>query len=450
MQIEISKIRPSPFQPRLEFDLEDLKGPIIKDGIVDPLIVREIDGYYELIDGERRWRIARDLGFKEVPIDIIEADDEKADRLVWELNEDRKAYAPLERATHWRKHQQEGMTIKAIGKIHHESRTNIRAYLNIFRLPERYQNLVWTRQIGIGIITELSPQLNGGGDISTHILKILDRAATEKDFGRSDVRKILKPWIEEREKKTREAGQELAKTIEPEIKIETPEDYEKAAEALKREAKKKREAELTPEEKLEIEAKKQREKEEKERKQKEKKEKEKARIQEEAERIARQELIRDKEFREGVREDLSRPEMETLEQLEHESSLTEEDKENIRQGVAEGRIRGEKQIKEEVEWIKIQKIGEAKKDEKKEKSRELESFLKRVQKVSIELRNKLNTLRRQFQIYPETIKYLPQPQASRTAEALNLVILVMTELQKTLEGQKWQKNKEVKILPKEH
>ena len=138
--------------------------------------------------------------------------------------------------------------------------------------------------------------------------------------------------------------------------------------------------------------------------------------------------------------------MEALEQLERESSLTEEDKENIRQGVADGRIRGEKQIKEEVEWIKIQKVDEAKKEKGREKSRELESFLKRVQKVSIELRNKLNTLRRQFQIYPETVKYLPQPQASRTAEALNLLILVMTELQKTLEGQKWQKSKETEKL----
>ena len=450
MQIDLDKIKPSPFQPRLDFDLEDLKGPIIKDGIVDHLIVRQVDDYYELIDGERRWRIAQDLGYETVPCDVIEASDEKADRLVWELNQDRKQYAPKEKAFHFKMHQEEGMSVSDISRTHGEHRPIIYAYFDVLTLPEKYQNLVWSREIGIGVIQKMRSLFSGRVINYSQISKLLDRAATEKHFGQKEVEQIMRPWLEEQANRIKEAGQELAQTLESQIQIETPEDYEKAAEALKKEAKKRREAELTPEEKLEIEAEKQREKEEKERKQKEKKEKEKARIQEEAERIARQELIRDKEFREGVREDLSRPEMETLEQLEHESSLTEEDKENIRQGVAEGRIRGEKQIKEEVEWIKIQKIGEAKKDEKKEKSRELESFLKRVQKVSIELRNKLNTLRRQFQIYPETIKYLPQPQASRTAEALNLVILVMTELQKTLEGQKWQKNKEVKILPKEH
>lgn len=41
--VDIDLIKPSPYQPRLDFDLEDLKGSILKDGIASPLVVRQID-----------------------------------------------------------------------------------------------------------------------------------------------------------------------------------------------------------------------------------------------------------------------------------------------------------------------------------------------------------------------------------------------------------------------
>jgi ParB family chromosome partitioning protein len=53
MEVPIERIRPSPYQPRLSFEIEDLKEEIRRDGLLSPLIVRQIDGYYELIDGEK-------------------------------------------------------------------------------------------------------------------------------------------------------------------------------------------------------------------------------------------------------------------------------------------------------------------------------------------------------------------------------------------------------------
>jgi len=55
MDIPVDQIKPSPYQPRLTFDLEDIKGSIMRDGILVALTVRKNDAYYELVDGERRW-----------------------------------------------------------------------------------------------------------------------------------------------------------------------------------------------------------------------------------------------------------------------------------------------------------------------------------------------------------------------------------------------------------
>ena len=215
------------------------------------MIVRKVDTHYELIDGERRWRIAKELCFKTVPCDVVEATDERADDLIWELNEDRKSYEPKERAFRYRRFREQGMTYRAIAEKHRESDVTVRAYLGIFELPLKYQDLVWDKKIGIGIINELLPFLNGKMSSTAHqVTEILDRTLTDEHFGLMEVRKELK----KRNGKLREAGEKLVQIIEPKIKIETPEDYEKAAQLLKQEAKKKREAALTEEEKREIKA----------------------------------------------------------------------------------------------------------------------------------------------------------------------------------------------------
>lgn len=55
MKVEIDSIQPSPYQPRLIFDMEDLKQEIKKDGLLSDLVVRKQGEFFELIDGERRW-----------------------------------------------------------------------------------------------------------------------------------------------------------------------------------------------------------------------------------------------------------------------------------------------------------------------------------------------------------------------------------------------------------
>ena len=76
--VPLDQVVPSPLQPRTQFvesPLDDLVESIRQHGIIQPLIVRLVDGKFELIAGERRWRASRKLGLTTVPIIEREASD---------------------------------------------------------------------------------------------------------------------------------------------------------------------------------------------------------------------------------------------------------------------------------------------------------------------------------------------------------------------------------------
>ncbi|NQV15919.1 ParB/RepB/Spo0J family partition protein [bacterium] len=79
--VDPNLIRPNPFQPRQDFDsekavqgFEDLKASIQAKGLIQPVTVREQDGEFELIAGERRLRACQELGLETIPIHILKVD----------------------------------------------------------------------------------------------------------------------------------------------------------------------------------------------------------------------------------------------------------------------------------------------------------------------------------------------------------------------------------------
>lgn len=294
MEVPIELIQPSPYQPRLDFDLEDLKGSIMKDGIASPLVVRQIDTGYELIDGERRLKLAKELGYKTVPCQVIDADDEKAMRLVWRVNVERKDYTPKEKAHHFRNRQKEGMSLREIGRLFGYSHPEILMYLNVFKLPEEYQEAVWHGDIPIGNIAVLGPLFNSDGKRLPEILNLLDQRLTREQLQRT-VSPTLAKFKEQQVQKAQQAIGEIA----PEIALETPEDYERAAAALREEAKRRSEALLTPQERAAHEAEAQVRTEARARRaraQQQREEEEKRRLEEEAREKAKEELLRNPTF----------------------------------------------------------------------------------------------------------------------------------------------------------
>ncbi len=95
------KVVPSPFQPRKTFhpeQLSELVESIRERGIIQPLIVRLVNGKYELIAGERRWRASQEVGLREVPVIVRSASDREVLELALVENLQRADLNPIEEA----------------------------------------------------------------------------------------------------------------------------------------------------------------------------------------------------------------------------------------------------------------------------------------------------------------------------------------------------------------
>lgn len=249
MDIPIERIRPSPYQPRLAFDIEDLKEEIKRDGLLSPLIVRETNGYYELIDGERRLRALKELDWKKVPVEIRRVDDKTARLSVYKLNMVRLEYSVEERARYFKKLSDEGYSLSQIGNELSLDKNWIQAHLDIFKFPNDIQNVVWTGQLSVAHIRELQTIIGESIDEATGIIKEI----MLRRLSRDETRRLIQPRLETIQQTRIKAAQEsLTRTSVPEMKLDTPEDLEKTAFALRKEANRRRIQELTPEQRDEL------------------------------------------------------------------------------------------------------------------------------------------------------------------------------------------------------
>jgi len=251
IEVPIDKIKPSPYQPRITFDLEDIRESIKRDGILVPLIVRKKDGYYELIDGERRVRLTKELGYETISCTVINVDDETARRLVYKVNKERKNYTSYEEAVFFKKLvEEEGMKSYQIETELGINHSWVQACLNVWKFPEDIQKNVFaprgnvSYKIYMSDIRELEREINRNINVATTILREVIKKRMTTDEKTELLSRRRKKISEETVEKAEEAIEEVA----PELKKpETPEELEEAAKALKREAERRK----TPEQKQE-------------------------------------------------------------------------------------------------------------------------------------------------------------------------------------------------------
>lgn len=104
--VSLTQVVPSPLQPRSTFGAEPLAELVVsirENGIIQPLIVRRVNGLFELIAGERRWRAAGQAGLKEVPVIVREADDLEVLEFALIENLQREDLNPIEEALAYRR-----------------------------------------------------------------------------------------------------------------------------------------------------------------------------------------------------------------------------------------------------------------------------------------------------------------------------------------------------------
>jgi ParB family chromosome partitioning protein len=285
MKVEVDLIKPSPYQPRLVFDIDELKQEIERDGLLSDLVVRKQGEGYELIDGERRLRALNALGWKTAPIRVVTLDDKIVRRSVYKVNKIRQDYSVEEEARYFKKLTDEGMTPWEISKELSVDFHWILAHLNVFKFPNYIQDALWTGKISISHFVALENVIGRSvNEAKTIIKEIISRKLTLKE-----TKGIISKQQEKVEEIRIEAAKEVLPKIAPKVgKLKTAKDFERAAKALKKVARKKREAALSPEKKAALDAEKERRTEELKRKREEQQRLDDLRIAEEAKRLAEQ------------------------------------------------------------------------------------------------------------------------------------------------------------------
>ncbi|MDI6759121.1 MAG: ParB/RepB/Spo0J family partition protein [Candidatus Omnitrophota bacterium] len=141
--VQIEQIKPNPFQPREDFNvqsIEELAQSIKEKGVIQPLLVRRKNDYYELIAGERRLRAANLLNLKEIPILVKNAGDLDSLELALIENVQRQNLNPIEEA-HAYKYLIEKFQIsqEKIAEVMGKAKATISNILRILKLPQEIQ-----------------------------------------------------------------------------------------------------------------------------------------------------------------------------------------------------------------------------------------------------------------------------------------------------------------------
>jgi ParB family chromosome partitioning protein len=145
-QVAITAIRPNRYQPRRAFDpeaLKELKQSIAASGLIQPVVVREIKDGFELVAGERRWRAARELGWKRIPAVVRDVDERTLLTLALVENLQRASLSPIDEAEGYERLSREfklshGDIAQAVGR----DRSTIANAIRLLQLPRAVQQLL--------------------------------------------------------------------------------------------------------------------------------------------------------------------------------------------------------------------------------------------------------------------------------------------------------------------
>jgi ParB family chromosome partitioning protein len=154
--IPISQIGRNPFQPRREFnsdELGELQESLRASGLLQPITVRRRPGKdgFELIAGERRLRAAIKLGWKEIPAIIKETDDKTVLTLALVENLQRTDLNPIEEGEGYHRLTHEfGLTQQQIAETVGKDRTTIANMLRLLQLPDAVRRLLQDGQLTMG------------------------------------------------------------------------------------------------------------------------------------------------------------------------------------------------------------------------------------------------------------------------------------------------------------
>lgn len=204
VRLKIGELEPNREQPRKNFDedgLIELADSIRQFGILQPILVKKKQDYYEIIAGERRWRAAKLAGLKEVPVIIKEFSDQEAVEISLIENIQRESLNPIEEAIAFKRlmdefhlHQDE------IAERVSKSRTAVTNSMRLLKLDDRVQQMVIDEMITTGHARALLA-IEDKEQQYFFATKVFDEKLSVRETERL-VKEVLNPKVRKRKKQT--------------------------------------------------------------------------------------------------------------------------------------------------------------------------------------------------------------------------------------------------------
>jgi ParB family chromosome partitioning protein len=187
----IENLRPNPRNPRrlfTEVELDELSHSIRERGIIQPIVVRAIQGdNFEIIAGERRWRAAQRAGLHDVPVAIIEANDAQSLEFAIIENVQRADLNPIEEASGYLALMDDfNRTQDEVAQIVGKSRPHVANTIRLLKLSEPVKQLVRSGKISAGHARLLLGQPNAERIAQEIIDKGLSVRQLEADMRKED------------------------------------------------------------------------------------------------------------------------------------------------------------------------------------------------------------------------------------------------------------------------
>lgn len=203
--VKINKVEPNREQPRKKFEedsLLELADSIKQFGVLQPLLVQQKDGYFEIIAGERRWRAAKMAGIKEVPVIVREYTDKEVVEIALIENIQRENLNPIEEAMAYKRLMKEfHMKQDEIAERVAKSRTAVTNSIRLLKLDDRVQQMVIEDMISTGHARTLLG-LEDGEEQYAIANKVFDEKLSVRELEK--LIKELKNPKEKKEKQSRE------------------------------------------------------------------------------------------------------------------------------------------------------------------------------------------------------------------------------------------------------
>ena len=193
LEVDSDLLRPNKFQPRTHIDdarIEDLTRSIRTNGVIQPIVVRKVEGGYEIVAGERRWRASQRAGLLKVPVVVRDIPDERLLAAALIENLQREDLNPIEEAQAYRRLADEFQTQDQIAESVGKDRSSIANIVRLLRLPREIRENVSAGTLSMGharailALPDEQTQLRVSRDVVARQLSVRDtelliRKATE-------------------------------------------------------------------------------------------------------------------------------------------------------------------------------------------------------------------------------------------------------------------------------